>query len=106
MKIVRLETFVCRIAYKHVEESSLISRGGVTDVLVKATADNGVTGWGECTRAADVAGIESAVKAMAPLVVGRDPWDREAIHRDLAVHGVWAFQPMTGNFAFAGIDMA
>ncbi len=106
MKIVKLETFVCRIAYNHVEASSLINRGGVTDVIVKVTADNGMVGWGECTRAADVAGIESAVKAMAPLVLGRDPWDKEAIHRDLGVYAVWAFQPMTGNFAFAGIDMA
>ena len=43
---------------------------------------------------------------MAPLVVGRNPWDKEAIHRDLGIYAVWAFQPMTGNFAFAGIDMA
>jgi len=43
---------------------------------------------------------------MRPLVVGRDPWDKEAIHRDLALPALWAFQPMTGNFAFAGIDMA
>ena len=38
--------------------------------------------------------------------VGRDPWDKEALHRDLGIYAVWAFQPMTGNFAFAGIDMA
>lgn len=106
MKVVKLETFPVRVAYKHVEASSLINRGGITDVLVKITADNGLVGWGECTRAADTAGIETAVKNMAPLVIGRDPWDKEAIHRDLGVYAVWAFQPMTGNFAFAGIDMA
>ncbi|MBL8894874.1 MAG: mandelate racemase/muconate lactonizing enzyme family protein [Rhizobiales bacterium] len=106
MKVVKLETFPVRVAYKHVEASSLINRGGITDVLVKLTADNGLVGWGECTRAADTAGIETAVKNMAPLVIGRDPWDKEAIHRDLGVYAVWAFQPMTGNFAFAGIDMA
>ena len=39
-------------------------------------------------------------------MIGRDPWDKEAIHRDLGIYAVWAFQPMTGNFAFAGIDMA
>jgi L-alanine-DL-glutamate epimerase-like enolase superfamily enzyme len=104
--VVKLETFPVRVAYKHVEASSLINRGGITDVLVKLTADNGLVGWGECTRAADTAGIETAVKNMAPLVVGRDPWDKEAIHRDLGIYAVWAFQPMTGNFAFAGIDMA
>jgi glucarate dehydratase len=106
LKITKLETFVARVPYKRVESSSLINRGGITDVIVKLTADNGLVGWGECTRAADTAGIESAVKAMAPVIVGRDPWDKEAMHRDLAVHAVWAFQPMTGNFAFAGVDMA
>ncbi len=106
MKVVKFECFPIRIPYKHVEQSSLIARGGVADVVIKLTADNGLVGWGECTRAADVPGIETAVRAMSPLVLGRDPWDKEAIHQDLAVPALWAFQPMTGNFAFAGIDMA
>ena len=106
MKVVKLEAIPVRVSYKRVESSSLINRGGITDVIVKITADNGLIGWGECTRAADTAGIESAVRNMAPLIVGRSPWDKEAMHRDLGVHAVWAFQPMTGNFAFAGIDMA
>jgi L-alanine-DL-glutamate epimerase-like enolase superfamily enzyme len=106
MKIVELESFPVRVPYRHVEKSSVIARSGVTDVIVKLTADNGLIGWGETTRAADAAGIESAVKAMAPVVLGRDPWDREAIQRDLFVAGLWNFQAMTGNFAYAGIDMA
>ena len=106
MKVKTIEAITVRVPYKRVESSSLINRGGITDVIVKITADNGLVGWGECTRAADTAGIESAVRAMTPLVAGRDPWDKEAIHRDLGVYAVWAFQPMTGNFAYAGIDMA
>ena len=106
MKIVKFESFPVRVPYRHVEKSSVISRSGVTDVILKLTADNGLIGWGETTRAADAAGIESAVKAMAPVVLGRDPWDREAIQRDLYVAGLWNFQAMTGNFAYAGIDMA
>jgi len=106
MKIVKLEAIPVRVPYARVEASSLIARGGISEVIVKLTADNGLVGWGECTRAADAAGIESAVKAMAPLILGRDPWDKEAIHRDLAIAALWAFQPMTGNFAYAGIDMA
>jgi len=106
MKIARIETIPVRVPYKRIEASSLINRGGICEVLVKVTADNGLVGWGECTRAADTAGIESAVNAMVPVLAGRDPWDREAMHHDLGVYGVWAFQPMTGNFAFAGIDMA
>lgn len=106
MKVKSVEAITVRVPYKRVESSSLINRGGITDVIVKITADNGRVGWGECTRAADTAGIESAVRNMAPLIIGRSPWDKEAMHRDLGVHAVWAFQPMTGNFAFAGIDMA
>src|SRR6266851_4893451 len=106
MKIAKLEAIPVRIPYKRVETSSLIARGGVADVLVKVTTEDGLVGWGECTRAADVPGIESAVNAMAPVVIGRSAWDKEAIHRELAVHAVWAFQPMTANFAYGGIDMA
>ena len=106
MKIAKLEALPVRVPYKLTEESSLIARDGVTDVIVKVTSEDGLVGWGECTRAADVPGIETAVLTMAPLVVGRSAWDKEAIQRDLYVHGLWEFQPMTGNFAYAGIDMA
>ena len=106
MKVVKLEAYPTRVAYKHTEVSSLIARGGVTDTIIKLTTDDGLIGWGECTRAADAAGIESAVNAMAPMVLGRDPWDKEAIQRDLYIGGLWEFQPMTGNFAYAGIDIA
>ena len=106
MKIVKFESFPVRVPYRHVEKSSVIARSGVTDVIVKLTADNGLIGWGETTRAADTAGIDSAVKTMAPVILRRDPWDREAIQRDLYVAGLWNFQAMTGNFAYAGIDMA
>jgi L-alanine-DL-glutamate epimerase-like enolase superfamily enzyme len=106
MKIQTLEAITVRVPYKREETSSLINRGGITEVIVKLTTDDGRVGWGECTRAADTRGIASAVEAMRPLVVGRDPWDKESIHRDLALPALWAFQPMTGNFAYAGIDMA
>jgi L-alanine-DL-glutamate epimerase-like enolase superfamily enzyme len=43
---------------------------------------------------------------MAPFVVGRDPWNREAMRRDAFTHGLWQFRAGTGNFAWAGIDMA
>jgi glucarate dehydratase len=106
MRIEQLEAVPVRVPYTHAEVSSLVARGGVTDVIVKAVADNGLIGWGECTRAADAAGIASAIEAMRPIVLGRDPFDGEAIAHDVFVGGAWQFQAMTGNFAFAGIDMA
>ena len=56
MKVVKLEAIPVRIPYKRVEASSLIARSGVADVLVKVTTEDGLVGWGECTRAADTAG--------------------------------------------------
>ena len=106
MKIVSLETFPVRIPYRHSEESSIIDRDGVSDVIVRLRTDNGLVGWGESCTAADTSGIESALRAMAPFVVGRDPWQSEAIYRDVFTSGGWQFQAMTGNFAFAAIDMA
>ena len=106
MRIEHIEIWPVRVAYRHAEISSLVVRDGVTDVVVKVIADNGLVGWGESTRAADAAGIASAVEAMRPIVLGRDPFDMDAIARDVFLAGAWQFQPMTGNFAFAGLDMA
>jgi L-alanine-DL-glutamate epimerase-like enolase superfamily enzyme len=106
LKISKLEVFPVSVPYTHKEVSYLVSRGGVSDVIVKLTADNGLVGWGESCMNCDAAGIVSAVKAAAPFVLGRDPWDKDAIARDFYLNGGWQFQPMTGNFAFAGIDMA
>ena len=106
MRIAAPEIVPVRVSYRHAEVSSLVARDGVTDVIVKLTADNGLVGFGECTRAADAAGIASAVAAMKPIVLGRDPFDMERVARDVFIAGAWQFQAMTGNFAFAGIDMA
>ena len=106
MKIEKLETFPVSIAYKHNEISSIINRGGVSDIIVKITADDGQVGWGECTTPGDTESVHSAARMAEPFLIGRDPWDKEAIARDYFRHGNWQFQAMTGNFAFAGIDMA
>lgn len=66
MKVVKLEAIPVRIPYKRVEASSLIARGVVADVLVKVTTEDGIVGRGECTRAADVPGIEGAEPAEHP----------------------------------------
>ncbi len=106
MKIVQFETFPLSIAYSQVEHSSRVHRGGVSDVVVKLTADNGLVGWGESCSGADTASIVAALEAMKPFVLGQDPWNSEAIAREVFRTGLWDYRAMTGNFAFAGIDMA
>ena len=106
MNVAQVEPIVVNVPYSHREVSSIVARDGVTDILVRITTDDGLVGWGEATSGADAASVEAAVTAMAPIVVGRDPWNREAMRADAFAFGLWKFAAGTGNFAWAGIDMA
>ena len=106
MKIVSMDIYPIVIPYKHVEASSIIERSGVSDVVIRLTTDDGIVGWGEACMNCDAATTIASVEAARPFVLGRDPFDTEAIARDYFRSGGWQWQAMTGNFAFAGIDMA
>lgn len=106
MKIASLEVTPVSVPYRHTERSSQISRDGVTQVVVRVGTDDGLEGWGEACTGADAGSVLAALRAMEPFVIGRDPWDAEAIRAELFFHGLWQFRAGTGNFAFAGIDMA
>ncbi|MEB3100945.1 hypothetical protein [Ferviditalea candida] len=101
-----METFIVSIPYSHTEKSSRVNRLGVTDVIVKLTADNGLVGWGESCSGADVKSVEQAVLSAKPYVIGKDPWQLDAIYNDYMKKGLWDFRPMTAQFAFVGIDQA
>lgn len=107
MKITGMETFIVNVPYTHDEVSSRIIRGGVTAVVVKLIADNGLVGWGEsCGNIADAASIEQAVQTAKPFVIGSDPWQRQAAARDFYKRSTWDLRMPSANFAFAGIDHA
>ncbi|MEO1994714.1 MAG: mandelate racemase/muconate lactonizing enzyme family protein [Planctomycetaceae bacterium] len=106
MNITRFETFIVSVPYRHCEVSSRIQRDGVTAVLVKLTTDCGLVGWGECSVGADAASIQHAARSCAPFLMGQDPWQLDAIAQAYFQTGLWDHRPMTGNFAFAGIDQA
>jgi L-Ala-D/L-Glu epimerase len=106
VNVALVEPIVVNVPYSHREVSSIVARDGVTDILVRITTDDGLVGWGEATSGADAASVEAAINAMAPIVVGRDPWNRDAMRADAFNFGLWKFAAGTGNFAWAGIDMA
>jgi L-alanine-DL-glutamate epimerase-like enolase superfamily enzyme len=106
VKVALVEPIVVNVPYRHREVSSIVARDGVTDILVRVTTDDGLVGWGEATSGADAASVDAAVRAMAPFVVGRDPWNAAAMRADAFSFGLWQFRAGTGNFAWAGIDMA
>jgi len=106
MRVSAIDVTIVSVPYQRREESSMVARDGVTDVLIKITTDDGLVGWGEGCSGADVESVAAAVRAMAPFVLGRNPWNREAMQAEAYQHGLWQFRAMTGNFAWAGIDMA
>lgn len=106
LKITGFDVYPASIAYSHVERSSRVNRAGVTDVIVKLTTESGLVGWGEACSGADTASIEAALRSMSRFVLGRNAWETEAIASDVFGAGLWDYRPMTGNFAFAGVDMA
>lgn len=106
MRIAELETFLVNVRYTSPEASAITFREGITQTIIKVTTDDGNVGWGESPRTADAVHIEAAIRAMRPLVLGRDPWETEAVARDIDRLGMWNFQPMTRNIALSGIDMA
>ena len=106
MKVALVEPIVVNVPYSHREVSSIVARDGVTDILVRITTDDGLVGWGEATSGSDAASVEAAITAMAPFAIGRDPWNRDAMRADAFGFGLWKFLAGTGNFAWAGIDMA
>jgi L-Ala-D/L-Glu epimerase len=106
MKISKLEFIPVSIPYTHREVSAQVRRDGVTDVIVKAHADDGLIGWGESCSGANVESVKAALEAMAPFVIGRSPWQSEAIRAELWHRGIWQFRKPTACFAYPGIDMA
>ena len=81
MRVASVETTIVSVPYLHREVSSQVARDGVTDILVRVETDDGLVGWGEACSGADAASVEAAVQAMTPFVIGRDPWNREAMQR-------------------------
>ena len=106
MKITKLEFIPASIPYTHREASSLVNRDGVTDVVVKAFTDDGLVGWGESCSGANLESVLEALKGMAPFVIGRSPWESEAIREELWHRGIWSWRQPTACFAYPGIDMA
>jgi glucarate dehydratase len=106
MKISNLEFIPVSVPYTHREVSSLVNRDGVTDIIVKATTDDGLVGWGESCSGADVTSVHGALEAMKPFVLGSDPWESERIRQELWHRGLWSWRQHTACFAYPGLDMA
>lgn len=106
MKIISCEVTGANVAYEHREVSSQVERDGVTSGVIRLETDDGLVGWGEACSGADMESVLDTVRSLAPFILGRDPWRAEALKRDAWHRGLWQFREPTGNFAWAGLDMA
>jgi glucarate dehydratase len=106
MRVTSVTATPVSVPYRHPEVSAQITRDGVSDVVVRIEASSGLVGWGESFGGAAVGAVKDAVEAMAPFVVGRSPWEGDAIRAELYWQGLWQFRPALGNAAWAGIDTA
>ena len=106
MKIVSAQITGVNVAYVHREISSQVQRDGVTAGVVRLETDEGLVGWGEACSGADMESVLASARAMTPFIIGNDPWRAEEMKRDAWHRGLWQFREPTGNFAWAGFDMA
>jgi len=106
LKIAKLDTYVVSVPYRRRESSARVRRDGVTSVLVRLQTDDGLIGWGESCPGPNVESIREAVVSAEPILIGSDPWNTEQLAHHYFHTAHWDLRPMTGNFAYAGLDMA
>ena len=76
-------------------------------MIVRVETSSGLVGWGESFGGAAARTVSNAIDAMAPFVLGRSPWEAEAIRAELYWQGLGSsVRPILGNAAWAGIDTA
>lgn len=105
MKITKVESTICRVPIRHPGRLGVGSLTEVDLVIVRLETEDGIVGVGECSPWAVFAENAFAIKVtidsyLAPALIGRSPFDVEAIllAMDAAHYG--------SPFAKAGVEMA
>lgn len=110
MKITSIETFVVRMPLLISGEAPMVSgqaRTAIEMLLVRVDTDAGVCGWGEGFGHRVWPATRTALDRMvAPLCIGRDPREINALMGDLAraLHGAGRSGPVL--YALSAIDIA
>jgi len=76
--------------------------------LVRLRAEDGQIGWGEAVTMWPEASLatKAVVEGMAPLLIGRDPVESDALWRTLKEHAWWYGLGGIASFAIAALDIA
>src|SRR2546425_6229316 len=106
MKIVDFRTTIVSIPFTEPVQWKFGRGRGVSNILIELETDSGLIGIGEAMRYPFVRVVHEILKAMRPVVLGRDPFDHEVIVHELTQVWGWHHFPHSGNVAMGGIDMA
>lgn len=105
-RVESLELIPVSVPYRIPEVSSVVYRRGVTSVVVKIRDTDGRVGWGEACVGASSEAVHAALETMRTFVVGQLVSEYKAIRHEIFHRGLWAYQAMTGSYAWCGLEMA
>jgi L-alanine-DL-glutamate epimerase-like enolase superfamily enzyme len=76
--------------------------------LVRVQADDGLVGWGEAVTMWPEASLatKAIIEGLAPLLIGRDPVENDALWRTMKEHTWWYGLGGIASFAIAALDIA
>jgi L-alanine-DL-glutamate epimerase-like enolase superfamily enzyme len=106
VKTTAVRTRIVSVPYHAPDRWSGGENAGLTTVLVFIDTDEGLTGIGEANGDRSAAAVAAAIEAMAPLVVGREPFAIEATLAAIFRRGKWHNVRPFANQAVAGIEIA
>ena len=107
MKITEIRAVPLAVPLQPVGPPSSWAAGAGKQILVRATTDDGLTGWGECFAYGATAAVCRVVDdALAPIALGQDPTQIESLidrmHRALMIWGRRGLAMM----AVSGVELA
>lgn len=106
MKVTSIRTRILSVPYVEPDRWSGGANAGLTTVLVIVETDEGIVGIGEANGDRSAAAVAAAIEAMAPLVVGCEPFAIEAIQASIFRRGKWHNVRPFANQAIVGIEIA
>ena len=92
MKIIDFRTAIVSIPFTEPVKWKFGRGRGVSNILIELETDTGLIGLGEAMRYPFVRVVHEILKAMRPVVLGRDPFDHEVIIHELTQ--VWGMAPL------------
>jgi L-alanine-DL-glutamate epimerase-like enolase superfamily enzyme len=101
-----IDFFPVSVPYSIPEASSVVFRRGVTAILTRVEDSSGRVGWGEACVGANAEAILAALESMRPFVLGSAINRRADVRAEIFHRGLWAYQPVTGSYAWCALEMA